>query len=143
MLKAMMEKQKGGRRLGKYLGLRDDDDEDEDEEEDAKRSKKSPASKFFTLQLRFYSAMLISYKVVEAARLARVFAHDPPTSPALIAEFKKHGINPDQWEGWMKEYEEPHNVIIGLQMTGGEGLDKAIKHMPNEAGESLLYAVAS
>lgn len=116
-----------------------------EEEGNDDASTRSIASKFFTSQLRFYSAMLISYKVVEAARLARVFAHDPPTDVALIEEFEKHGIMRDDWAGWIEEHKQPHSVIIALQMTGGDALDGEIGKMGkgDQAEESLLFAVAS
>lgn len=84
-------------------------------------------SRFFISHLRFEEAMLNSYKLFEAVKLAYVYAKRRPP-PRVQAEFRACGVEEHHWAEWtdQEHVTKPHNVIIALQMTGGEALHKDI-----------------
>lgn len=99
-------------------------------------------SQFFISQLRFEEAMLNSYKILEAVRLAYVYAMvKPPTR--VEAEFKAYGIEDNHWDEWnqVEQVRDPHSVIIGMQMTGGGALYDDISKHRDKHGDSVPFGI--
>lgn len=117
----------------------------EDDPDHPTFSKSKPAnleSTFFNSQLRYESSMLINYKLFEAVRLAWVYAKTRPPDH-LEAEFKRYGVLKHHWDEWISEenVKTSHSVIIGLQMTGGDALNKEVKQQRNDGGDSIRFGV--